>query len=436
MAKGKAQVDEKLISADDAAKLVKSGDLVRLPLGPVPLTLMNALMRRRDELRDVRVIQGIPQYRYPFVLEANWLRSMRLITDFVNVPIREGYQKGLVEFQVTDALIGHKVQEDGRQDNWSADVFMALVSEPDDEGFVSFGYSLWYARSLARAAKLRIAEIAPDVIRTGGDNRLPIAEFDYVARQTDRPRPLSWIRRLAEEETTVIEVIGAYVSTLVHDGDTLQLGTGTVSSSMGHYLMGKQNLGIDSEIIVPSAVELVLAGVANGSRKNTHQGKAVATVLTPGPYMDFVDGNPTFELYDVEYVNSVARISANERQVAINQALAMDLTGQVTAESVDGKLWSGAGGQLVWTMGALMSPGGRAIHVLPSTAAGGTVSRIVPRLEPGSVVTVPRTFVDFVVTEYGIANLQGKTERERARDLVTIAHPDFRAELKREAERL
>ncbi|MFQ5858617.1 MAG: acetyl-CoA hydrolase/transferase family protein [Anaerolineae bacterium] len=436
MSKTKAWLRDKLISADEAAKLVKSGDLVRLPLGPVPLTLMNALMRRQHDLRDVQVIQGIPQYHYPFALEPQWQSCIRLITDFINAPIRQGYSSGLVQFQVTDAVIGYKVQEDGRRDNWASDVFMALVSEPDDEGFVSFGYSLWYARSVARAAKLRIAEIAPDVVRTGGDNRFPISEFDYVAKQVDIPRPLSFIPRLSEEEITVIEVIGAYVSTLIRDGDTVQLGTGTVSSSMGHHLMGKHDLGIDAEIIVPSAVELVRAGVATGNHKTTHQGKAVASFLVPGDYMDFVDGNPAFELYDVEYVNSVGRISANERQVAVNQALAIDLTGQVTAESVGGKLWSGPGGQLVWTMGALFSKGGRAIHVLPATAQGGTVSRIVPRLEPGTVVTVPRTFVDFVVTEYGVASLQGKTERERADELIAIAHPDFRAELRREAGRL
>lgn len=427
---------DKIISAEAAAELVKSGDLLRLPLGTVPLTFVNALAARRDELEGVRIIQGIPTYRYPWAKEPQWQPHIRLITDFVNAIIRRGVDEGLIEFQITDYALGSKVKEGGRQDTWSADLYVAPVSVPDDRGYVSFGYSLWYNKSLLRAAKVKVAEVCEGFIRTGGDNAVHLSEFDYIVEERHVPPNVRFVPELSQEKVETIEVIGAYVSTLIQDGDTIQLGTGTVSSSIGHHLTGKEDLGVDSEIIVPSAVELVRMGVATGRRKTSHVGKAIASFVVPGPNIDFVDGNPSFELYDIEYINNVARIAANHRQVAVNQAMAIDLTGQVTAESLGPRLWSGPGGQLVWTTGALFSPGGRAIHVMPSTAGDGSVSRIVPGLEPGTVVTVPRTFVDYVVTEHGIVNLQGKTQRERAEALISIAHPDFRRELTREARRL
>lgn len=425
----------RLVDPEDAARLVKSGDLVRFPLGTVPATFVSALARRRSSLHDVRVIQGIPLYRYPWAVDPEWRPHVRLITDFVNVLIRPSVDAGVVDFQVVDFALGSRAAEGNRTDVWSADVYVAPVSEPDRHGYVSFGYGLWYNKRLLRAAKVKIAEVCKGFIRTGGDNYVHLSEFDYVIEQRERPPEVPFTPDLSQEKTETIEVIGAYVSTLIDDGDTVQLGTGTVSSSMGHYLMAKNDLGIDSEIIAPSVVELVKAGVATGRKKTSHVEKAIASYVVPGPNLDFVDANPAFELYDIEYINDVRRIAANERQVAVNQATAIDLTGQVTAESVGGRVWSGPGGQLVWTMGALFSRGGRAIHVLPSTAKDGTVSRIVPVLEPGSAVTVPRTFVDYVVTEYGVVNLQGKTLRERADELISIAHPDFRPALRREALR-
>ena len=183
-------------------------------------------------------------------------------------------------------------------------------------------------------------------------------------------------------------------------------------------------------------MELVKLGVATGGNHRSHPGKAVASMIAPGSDFAFVENNPLFELYDIEYVNHVPRIARNDRQVAINQALNVDLTGQVAAESFGPTLFSGPGGQLAWTIGAMYSRGGRAIHVLPSTTEDGSRSRIVPLLSAGTVATVPRTFVDFVVTEHGVVNLQGKTEAERARALISIADPHFRDELTAKAKEL
>jgi 4-hydroxybutyrate CoA-transferase len=427
---------DKLSAADDAVCRVRSGELVRLPMGPVPVTLINALARRRAELRDVRVMQGATRHPLPFVtLEPGWEGQIEFVTDFISVLLRPAVESRRVDFAVTDYSIGSRVQNSGRSNIWAADVFMALVSEPDAEGFVSFGYSLWHSKQLLRAARLAIAEVGQGVLRTAGENRVHLSEFDIIVEQIDLPSQIP-VPELSPERIDVTEVIGAYVSTLVNDGDTIQVGTGTLSSCMGSYLTEKNDLGIDAEILVASAVELVKLGVATGVRKTYHPGIATASFIVPGSDFDFCCDNPRIGLYDIEWCNNVPRISSIQNLVAINQAAMIDLTGQVASESIGPVMYTGPGGQLAWTMGALYAPGGRAILVLPSTARQGSVSRIVAHLPPGTIVTVPRTFVDFVVTEYGIANLQGLTQRGRALAVIELAHPELRDELRFEARRL
>jgi len=432
----RAAYADKLVTADAAVGRVRSGDLVRFQMGPVPVTLTNALARRRDALHGVRVSQGATRHPHPWATpDAGWEEHIGFVSDFVSVLVRPAIEARRADFAVTDYAIGTKVQSGGRRDNWSADVFMALVSEPDADGMVSFGYSLWHSRALMRAAKLRIAEVGRRVLRTCGENAVPLSSFDLIVEQVERPAVIP-LPELTPERQEVTEVIGAYVSTLVNDGDTVQIGTGTLSSCMGTYLLGKRDLGIDSEILVASAVELVKCGAATGQHKTYRPGVATASFIVPGADFDFCDRNPQVELHDIEWVNNLPRIASIPNLVAINQASTIDLTGQVAAESIGPQMYTGPGGQLAWTMGALYSPGGRAIHVLPSTARNGTVSRIVSQLAPGTIVTVPRTFVDFVVTEHGIANLQGLTQRERALALIDLAHPDFREPLRAEARRL
>lgn len=427
---------DKLVSADAAVNRVKNRDLVRLPMGAVPVSLVNALARRRDELEGVQVWQGASRYLHPWASgEPGWEEHIQLVSDFLSPILRPAMDTRRVDFAVTDYALGAKVCEGGRRNSWSADVFMALVSEPDANGFVSFGYSLWHAKPLLRAARLRIAEVGKQVLRTRGDNFVHLSEFDLIVEEAERHEPPA-PPALTPERVEVTEVIGAYVSTLVNDGDTVQIGTGTLSSCMGSYLMEKNDLGIDSEILVASAVELVKAGVATGRYKTHRPGVATASFIVPGSDFDFCADNPLIELHDIAWVNHLPRIAAMRRLVAINQASMIDLTGQVSSESIGPAMFTGPGGQLTWTMGALYSEGGRAVHVLPSTARGGTVSRITAQLSPGTIVTVPRTLTDFVVTEHGIANLQGLTQRQRALALIELAHPDFREQLRAEAKRL
>jgi len=427
---------DKLVSADEAVRRVKSGDLVRFVMGPVPVTLVNALARRRDQLRGVRVHQGAARYPLPWARgEVGWEEHLQFVTDFISAPIRPALEARRGDFAVTDYGIGTKVLEAGRQDGWSADVFMALVSAPDAAGGVSFGYSLWHSKALMRAARLRIAEVGQNVLRTCGENVASLSEFDLIVEQVDPHQPPP-PPELSPERIEVTEVIGAYVSTLVNDRDTIQIGTGTLSSCMGSYLTEKRDLGIDAEILVASAVELVKCGAASGRYKRHHPGVATGSFIVPGADFDFCSENPLIELHAIEWTNSLPRIATISNLVAINQASMIDLTGQVASESIGPVMYTGPGGQLVWTMGALMAPGGRAIHVLPSTARSGRISRVVAQLSPGTVVTVPRTFVDFVVTEYGITNLQGLTQRQRAMALIEVAHPAFRDQLRCEARRL
>ena len=428
----------KLVSADAAVARVQSGQLVRLPMGPVPVTLVNALARRRDELSGVRLMQGATRHPHPWSGgEPGWEEHIQFVTDFVSATIRPGVEARRTDFAVTDYGIGSRVQSGGRRDIWAADVFMALVSTPDAEGYVSFGYTLWHSKSLLRAAALKIAEVgAPGtVLRTRGENRVHLSEFDLVVEQVEPPTTVA-VPELSPERIEVTEVIGAYVSTLVNDGDTVQMGTGTLSSTMGGYLTEKNDLGIDAEILVASAVELVKRGVATGRYKTDHPGVATASFIVPGSDFAFCDNNPRIELHDIEWCNHLPRIAGIRNLVAINQAAMIDLTGQVASESIGPVMYTGPGGQLAWTMGALYAPGGRALHVLPSAARRGAVSRIVAQLPPGTIVTVPRTFVDYVITEYGIANLQGLTQRERALALIELAHPDFREALHAAARRL
>ncbi len=427
---------DKLVGANEAARRVKSGDLVRFVMGPVPVTLVNALAGRRDELHGVRVHQGAARFPLPWARgDAGWEEHLQFVTDFISAPIRPGIESRRGDFAITDYGIGTKVIEAGRQDGWSADVFMALVSEPDADGRVSFGYSLWHSKSLMRAAKLRIAEVGRNVLRTCGENHVDLSAFDLIVEQIDAHQP-TLPPELSAERIEITEVIGAYVSTLVNDRDTIQLGTGTLSSCMGTYLTEKKDLGLDAEILVATAVELVKCGAATGRYKTYHPGVATGSFIVPGTDFDFCADNPLIELREIEWTNNLPRIASIQNLVAINQASMIDLTGQVASESIGPVMYTGPGGQLVWTMGALMAPGGRAIHVLPSTARKGSVSRIVSYLAPGTVVTVPRAFVDFVVTEYGIANLQGLTQRQRAMALIDLAHPDFREQLRGEARRL
>lgn len=425
--------EDKVLSAEQAAGLVQSGQLVRLHIGKPPIPILNALAARNGALKDVTLIQCYPLHDHPIWNEAVYDESFNRIVDYVGAGCREGMKQHYVDFLPLDYPQYAKQAEQGRTNTWNADVFYGVVSPPDEKGYCSFGSALWYNKDVARAAKRFVAEVDPSFIRTHGDNWIHVSEIDHLVEES-LPFPLGTPPPPDEEQGT-LEVIGEFASTLIRDGDTVQMGIGAISEAIGLFLTDRNDLGIHSEIMTASHVELVKRGVATGKYKTVHAGKAVAAMVVGGADLEFVHDNPAFELYSVLYTNSLLTIAAQHHQVAVNSTLSMDLTGQAAAESLGPQMYSGIGGQMTFMMGAMYSPGGRSIMVLPSTARKGTLSRIVPTLEPGSTLTTPRQYADYVVTEFGIVNLQGKTQRQRAEALISIAHPDFQPELKNVARK-
>lgn len=429
----------KLMSADEAVSVVVSGQRVSVAASNgTPFALCKALYRRRSELVGVRI-------DHPGGLFA-WVRpgepSPFLVHDaFGTAANREMVNQGRVEYLPTarwrcDEFPAGLLEE--------TDVFLVSVSPPDDEGLCSFGAGVWFSPRVAARATIVVGEIHEEFIRTGGDNHLALSRIDRLCEAVPRPTPLAArsgrAQRRGHGEKAVVDAIGALVAELVHDRDTLQIGTGTIASRMAEYLGDKNDLGIQTELITHGMATLVRDGVANGRYKTLHEGKAVACACEPlsEEELAIIDGNPAFEFYDFGYTDDLRMLVQQDRLVAINNALLVDLTGQVTAETIGPRVWSGPGGQTAFMTAAQYSRGGRSIVVVPSARGADQrrVSRIVATLPEGTVVTVPRTFVDYVVTEHGTATLRGKSVRERVRELVAVAHPDFRASLREQARSL
>jgi len=313
-------------------------------------------------------------------------------------------------------------------------------SPPDSHGYCSFGPGVWMSKRLAQGANKVIAEVHENFIRTGGDNFIHVSEIDRFC-EAAQPTGNLPIPARTDEETLVVEVACTLVaSELVRDRDTVQMGVGTVSAALGMYLGEKHDLGVQTELITGGIANLVRDGVVTGRYKTLHREKVVGSALVAldEEEMRLIDGNPVFELYDFGYTDDVRLLMQQDNLVAVNNALLVDLTGQVASESIGYKVWTGVGGQTAFMIAAQYSRGGRSITVLPSSHVieGERVTRIVPLLPEGTLVTVPRTLVDYVVTEHGIASLRGKTVRERIGELIAVAHRDFQGDLKSEAKRL
>ncbi len=311
------------------------------------------------------------------------------------------------------------------------DVALVQVSPPDRNGYMSLGVSVDITKQAVESAKLVICQVNSYMPRVHGNTFIHTEQADYLIIHDE---PLLEYRQDVSDE--LVDRIGKYVARLVEDGDTIQVGYGSIPNAILANLRGKRDLGVHTELVGDGIVELMRLGVINNSRKTIHKGKTVATFCmgTMDTY-DYLDDNPCFEFQTIDYTNNPLIIAQNRNMVAINSALEIDLTGQASAESLGKVFYSGIGGQADFMRGAVLAPGGRTILALPSTAGGGEYSRIQPLIREGAGVTLNRGDVHYVVTEYGIAYLHGKNVRERAMELIAIAHPKFRPWLVEEAKR-
>ncbi len=426
-------VSEKLMTPEEAVKAVKSGDTVAVAaINVTPFTLCEALYARRDELQGVRIDHPAPLFP--------WVRpgdedAFELHDLYATAADREMVNAGRVVYHPVA-----RWREGHFPDGFVPDpeVYFLPVSPPDRNGYCSFGPGVFFSPSYCRSAGTVVAEVHENFIRTGGDNYVHVSQLDRLCEATTPTGAVAATPR-SDEDNFVTEVIGTLVAAeLIKDRDTIQIGIGTVAAAMAAFLGEKQDLGIQTEIITGGVADLVQQGVVTGKYKTRHQGKVVASIaFVPEDELAMIDGHPAYELYEFSYSDDVRYLLQQDNLVAINNALQIDLTGQVSSETIGNAVWSGVGGQMAFATAANYSNGGRSITVLPSSSlvAGERVSRIVTTLPGGGVVTIPRTLVDYVVTEHGIAHLRGKSTRERAEELIAIAHPDFHAELRREANK-
>ncbi len=410
-------------SPAEAVTPVRSGMTVFLHgAAATPHPLIEALAARTD-LENVRVVHLHTEGEAPYVapgMEA----AFRAVSLFTGPPLRQAVAEGRADFvpvflsDVPHLFASGQVR---------LDVAVLQLSPPDRHGLCTLGTSCDAALAAAESAAVVVAEINERMPRTHGHTVVPLSRVTAFLH-TDRPLP----EHAAEAETPEVGRIADRVAGLVEDGACLQVGIGAIPGAVLARLKGKRDLGVHTEMFSDGVVDLFEAGAVTNRLKAVHPGRIVTTFVNGSrKVFDFVDDNPVVEFHPCDRTNDTSLIRKNDRATAINSAIQLDLTGQVCADSFGHRIYSGIGGQMDFVRGAALSRGGRAIIALPSTAKGGAVSRIVPELAAGSGVVTTRGHVHWVVTEYGAVDLHGKTLRERAALLISVAHPDFRGELRR-----
>jgi len=413
---------QKLVSAERALQSVKSGD--RVVLGHAcsePPVLVEALVNRFTELSNVEIAHMVAMGPAVFA-QPGMEQSFRFNGFFLGAPTRKAVEENRGTF--TPCFFG-EVPRLFKSGILPVDVLLMQVTPPDEQGFCSYGLSVDYTQAAAESAKIVIAQMNTQLPHTGGSK----IHLDVLTWIVEHDSPIVELppQKLGEVERR----IGEHIATLVPDGATLQLGIGAIPDAALLSLGDKKDLGIHSEMFSDGVVALAEAGVITNQKKTIHRGKFVATFLMgTSKLYQFVHNNPDVEMHPVDYVNDPYVIGQHDNMIAINSALQVDLMGQVNAEMIGNLQFSGIGGQVDFVRGASRSAGGKSIIALPSTAAKGTVSRICRQLDAGVAVSTSRNDVHYVVTEYGIADLRGKTLQQRAAALIAIAHPDFRDQLR------
>jgi len=419
----------KRVSADEAVQVIQSGMRVCLQPGcAVPQELVRAMVRRGDSgaIENVEVCHILTMGEAPY-MDKKYEGIFRHRALFIGHNARAAVNEGRA-----DAMAIHLSQVPRLFSNsLPVDVVMIHVSPPDEHGFCSFGTDVGTTKAATEAARIVIAQINPKMPRALGDCFIHVNKLSAVVEHEEDILEMPQFVFDPEDPATKVPLaIGENVVDLIEDGSTLQMGIGTIPDAVLYHLREKRDLGIHSEMFSDGVVDLVDEGIITNDKKTINRGKIVAGfVLGTKKTFDFIDNNPIAEFRPTEYVNDVQVVAQHDNMVAINSAIEVDITGQVCADSIGPRLFSGFGGQLDFIRGAAMSKGGKPIIALPSTAKADALSRIVPQLKPGAGVVTTRADVHWVVTEYGAVNLFGKSYRERVKAMISIAHPNFREEL-------
>jgi 4-hydroxybutyrate CoA-transferase len=413
---------KRLRTADEALQCVVSGMRVYIQPGCAePETLVEALMRRAPDVYDVEIVHMMTMGCAPYVAP-EMAGHFRHNAMFIGGNVRDAINDGRADYTPIYLSEIEGLFESGQM---PIDVALIEVSPPDSHGFCSFGVGIDTTLTAARVAKQVVAQVNDYMPRTYGDSFIHVDEIDAFVESS---RPLCALKRSVVTDLQV--AIAKNVARLIEDGAVLQTGIGGIPDAVLPMLMDRKDLGVHSELVSDGVIPLIEAGVLTGARKNFKPRKIIlGFALGTKRLFDFMDNNPIFEFHPTAYTNDPGLVARNDNMVAINSAIQVDLTGQVCSDSIGNQFYSGIGGQVDFLRGASRSKGGKPIIAMSSTAKKETISRIVPVLDPGAGVVTSRGLVRYIVTEYGVAYLHGKSIRERAKALIEIAHPDFRAEL-------
>ncbi|MFZ5820848.1 MAG: acetyl-CoA hydrolase/transferase family protein [Chloroflexota bacterium] len=419
---------------EEAVKAIQSGQRAFLTGNvSVPQKLLAALVEYAPHLQNVEICQALTIGSADYVSDA-MQGHLRVNSMFISANIRKAVHEGRADF--TPVLLS-EFPLLFKRGILPLDVALIHISPPDEHGFCSLGVEVGLTKSAAEAAKVIIAEVNEQMPRTLGDSFIHVSRLNYIIPVN---YPIAEMPMADEGPSDVVEKIAGFIADLIPDGATMQLGIGAIPDAVLKFLYNKKDLGIHTELFSDGVIDLVNAGVLTNAQKSLHPGKIVSGFLIGTKRLyDWADDNPLIELHRTEYINDPFVIAQNDRMVAINSAIEVDLTGQVCADSIGPKLYSGVGGQVDFIYGASRSKGGVPIIALPSVNVmrdGTALSKISAMLKHGAGVVTTRNHVRYIVTEYGVADLYGKTIRQRATQLINIAHPDFRDDLRKQASEL
>jgi 4-hydroxybutyrate CoA-transferase len=416
----------KIVDATTAVQLVSSGDRVYIhEAAMAPSDLIQALVERADELENVEIMHLHTEVPAPYT-DSKYDGHLRLNALFVGANVRDAVNSGAADYTPVFLSEIPSLIADG---TLAIDVAFVQLSPPDRHGYCRLGTSVACARAAVDSARVVVAELNPSVPRTMGNSAVHISRID-AAIEVDRPLPVHQPPEISDIEQS----IGEHVAAIIPTGATVQVGIGSIPSAILRALSKHEDLGVHTEMFTDELIDLVEAGVITNRLKTRFQGRIVTSFASGTQRLfDFVNDNPFVEFHPSNIVNDPAEIRLQHSMVALNSAIEIDLTGQVCADSIGERIFSGIGGQMDFIQGAIRARDGKAIIALPSTARNDTTSRIVPRLRPGAGVVTTRGHVQCIVTEYGAVNLRGRSLRERADLLISVAHPDFRPELRQAA---